>query len=31
VKTLVSEVLAKTGTESRVQAALLAASVGLAD
>lgn len=31
VKTLVSEVLAKTGTESRVQAALLAARVGLAD
>ncbi|MFC1401109.1 MULTISPECIES: response regulator transcription factor [Streptacidiphilus] len=31
VKTLVSEVLAKTGTESRVQAALLAVRVGLAD
>jgi DNA-binding NarL/FixJ family response regulator len=31
VKTLVSEVLAKTGTESRVQAALLAARVGLSD
>ena len=31
VKTLVSEVLVKTGTESRVQAALLAARVGLAD
>ena len=31
VKTLVSDVLAKTGTESRVQAALLAARVGLAD